>query len=58
MLRIGLQQAQPHCPIDLPVEVGEASIGGGYMVVDPLVGVEPMSQILRIGAKQQAELGC
>ena len=43
VLRIGLQQAQPHRPIDLPVEVGEAGIGGGYMVVDPLVEVEGKS---------------
>ena len=26
VLRIGLQQAQPHRPIDLPVEVGEAAL--------------------------------
>lgn len=43
VLRIGLQQAQPHRPIDLPVEVGEAGIGGGYMVIDPLVEVEGKS---------------
>ena len=29
--------------IDLPVEVGEAGIGGGNMVVDPLVEVEGKS---------------